>query len=211
MKNRIVFLFILSISVSLISCNSADQPNSSLNDSLQKDSNMKAIQLNDSALLLVSRDSSNLDSALLLTQKALQLDSGNIIVQTNRLSWLVKDKKYAEALREIEILDNLEPANSETIFLHGLLAEKLNKKELAQAKYKQAFLLNDKEFKGKDSDDKLFQTLRQKWAMTLYFLNEIEGKKEFKKMNSEYPDNKTAADFLSKERAELFNDAIDNR
>ncbi|MBC7914420.1 MAG: hypothetical protein H7Y07_09890 [Pyrinomonadaceae bacterium] len=208
---KFFFLFLLFVPVSLISCNSGTTQDSSSTDSLKKDSSKRSITLNDDALLVISKDSSKLDSAIMLTEKALQLDFNNLIAHINRLSWLCKAQKYPEAFTEIEILDKMEPNNSETIFLHGLLAEKLSNIGLARVKYKEAFLLNDKRFKEMDSDDKMFQLARANWAINLYFLDEMSGKKEFNKINSEYPGNKTAADFLSLNRNKLLTEVIQNR
>ena len=180
-------------------------------DSLKKDSSIRSIKLNDSALLLISEDSTKFESAILLTERAIQLDSTNLIAHINRVNWLCKSKKYAEAFKEIEILDKIEPGNSETIFLYGLLAEKLNKDEIAHKKYKESLQLSNRRLMSLDSDDKMYQKARVNWASNLYFSDEVEGKKEFKEINSEYSENKIVLDFLSLSRDELLTKFIQNR
>ncbi len=202
--------FSVSIFLLVISCNSAKK-SSELNDSLKNDSVKKSILLNDKALLLLSQDSSKLDSALILANRSIELNPGNVIAHTNKLNWLCNNNEFENAYQEVQILDKLATTNPETILLYGLLAEKLNKPAIAKAKYKEAFELNDKSFKAMDSDGKTFQLVRVNWATSLYFSDEKRGLEEFKRIHSEYPENTIATDFLNKSRTELITQVIRKR
>ncbi|MEO8793975.1 MAG: hypothetical protein ABI390_00840 [Daejeonella sp.] len=205
-----IFYFSVPLFLLIISCNSSEK-SSEVNDSLQKDSLKKSILLNDKALLLLSQDSSKIDSALILANRSIEFNPANVIAHTNKLNWLCNNNEFEKAYQEVQILDKLSPGNPETILLYGLLAERLNKADIAKAKYKEAFVLNDKSFKAMDSDGKTFQLARANWASSLYFFDEDKGLAEFKRIRSEYPENTIAANFLNKSRDELITQVIRKR
>ena len=114
---------------------------------LNTEFNSRAIKLNNRAIDLYSyvggepvskRDSLLLDSALVLLNKAIKIDTQYYLAYANKAMILSKFKKYPEAIEVLSYIVRIRPNYAEGFANQGFLYEKTGNYEKAVAKYHEA-------------------------------------------------------------------------
>jgi len=145
------------------------------------------------------------DSAMLLLDSSLAIDSTNPAVYFNRVGILMKAEKYKEAIKELVAIEKLEPTNAEAIVFQGLLYEKINNKPAALVKYNRGAELTAMKTKNLSPQDEAFKFYTTMNGVYMRLAeHEAEGKAILQSQLTQDPNNQITKEFLSKSRTELI-------
>ena len=196
MKNYIILFLILS----LISC-SNKQRNKDYNY------NPKAIEMNNRAVKLSQRFKK--DSALLLYDKAIELDENYYLPHANKIDIYLLRNEYQEALYESEMVIKKKPDLAEGWFYSGVINEHQDNIDKAKKYYKKSIevyksrMKNSK--KGEDiTANKLNLALAKKFIGDSSYVNEFEELREIG--NYSY----LIDSIINKPRKKIINELINN-
>ena len=134
---------ILFLLLAFTSCHSQDAKKLEQYDEKTKNIKQydkKAIELNNEATLILSKNPDSLRKANKLLDSAIKIDPGYTIAYGNKIQTLVKLKEYQEALKWNDSLIAISPI-AETIMFKGLLIEKLSGKSEAIKTYQSSYKL----------------------------------------------------------------------
>lgn len=174
-----------------------------------------AIKLNDSAAAFMmrlkqgNRQQGNLDSALILLDKAIAIDQDYFIAYSNKVAVYCRQGNFSKAAETAKQLERIQPQNPEAIFELGFLLEKTGKVKEAREKYQKALSLNKKKLKELDSQNKQYLSIQINYALNLIFSNkEDEGKRELNDVLKKDPNNLPAKILYGQTRTEILQQLI---
>lgn len=171
---RYILNIIILLSILTVSCT----------PQTDKKNQQEAIDLNNQAIKIMSE---NPDSALILIDKAIEIDKNNYLFYSNKANVYIARKDYAKAIISVEKAVEIKPDLAESDLFLGMLYDITNQTEKAKKQYENAILLFDNRLK---KQDKYEQSNRMNRAVTLLLLGQIEqGKKELKKLLTENPED----------------------
>ncbi|GAB3661725.1 hypothetical protein GCM10028791_36460 [Echinicola sediminis] len=190
MKNRLAVVLFLG----LFSCES--------NKGQSPEYHPRAIELNNKALKL-SMDL-KVDSALILYDQAIAIDSTYFLPHSNKMGIYLKKKAYEKALYEGEMVINKKPDSGEGWFLSGLLNEHLGNKEKAREYYEKSIdiftdRINNAEKEKEINDSKLNR------ALSKIFIGDQSYIEDFKELGKIEAYAELVQEFEGKSKEELMN------
>jgi len=193
MKNLLAVLMFIA----LVSCESNKDQNSEYNP--------KAIELNNKAIKLSQNFKE--DSALMLYDQAIAMDSSYFLPHFNKVGIYLKNKEYEKALFESEMVVKKKPDSAEGWFLAGLLNEHLGNKEKAMSYYEKSIGLysgriKNAEIEGEINDGKLNRALSKK------FLGDNSYIEDFEELGKIEDYAELVKEFKTKSKEELMNEFI---
>jgi tetratricopeptide (TPR) repeat protein len=170
--------------------------------------NPKAIELNNKAVLQMQKF--NNDSALILFDKAIELDKTYYLPNSSKAAIFILRKEYDKALVESEEAIKIKPDFAEGWTFAGMIHDKLGNTETAMEYYKKSVELFDKKIADPVMKTKVF-TNRLNRAFSLILLGqESEAKDEMKKLKEEKPDDKTIDEILKLSKQDYMNQMFKN-
>jgi tetratricopeptide (TPR) repeat protein len=170
--------------------------------------NPKAIELNNKAVEQVKKF--NNDSALILFDKAIEIDKTYYLPHSSKAGIFIQRKEYDKALVESETVIRIKPDLAEGWVFAGMIYDKLGNTETAMEYYKKSVELFDKKIADPEMRTKVF-TNRLDRAFSLILLGkEIEAKDEMKKLKAENPENKTIDELLKLSKQDYMNQIFKN-
>jgi Tfp pilus assembly protein PilF len=168
-----------------------------------KKNKQEAINLNDQAIKLMTE---NPDSALILLDKAIEIDNSNYIFHSNKANIFIARKDYARAISSVEKAVEVKPDLAESVMFLGMLYDRNNQNEKAKKQYEKAVILYDNRI---EKHDQYEQSNRMNRAVTLIFLGQVEqGKNELKKLLSDNPDDMTLQHFQDFDKEMYLNEIL---
>lgn len=130
-----------------------------------------AISLNDSAMQLArTYDSLQIETALGLWEQALQIQPDYDIALMNKLVFLNHQGRVTEAMATLEILEKLQPENSELKVWSGIFTEIHQDSLQASLKFIEADKLYKKQLNNSSGASRAYQLLLINYAVNLKFL-----------------------------------------
>lgn len=182
MKHLVILLIIIGLS----SCKNSKESNHKYNP--------KAIELNNEAIKL-SLDFKK-DSALILFNKAIELDKSFHLPHSNKVGIYLKRKEYEKALYESEMVIKKKPELAESWFITGLLNEHQGNHKKANINYKKSIKIFTERInnpnKRKDiNNNKLNRALSKKFAGDKSYIedfNELQKIKDYSYLVEQFKD-----------------------
>ncbi len=169
--------------------------------------NPKAIELNNKAVQLMQRR--DYDKALVLFNKAIEIDENYHILYSNMTTLYLNKKQYDKALQASNKVIEIKPDLAEAWTFAGMLYDRMGDSLTAKQYYRKSIELYDERIDDPEKVKFLFAN-RLNRAFSLILLgNEKEGKDEMRKLKSENPDNLTINDFLNLNKKEYIKQMID--
>lgn len=170
--------------------------------------NPKAIELNNKAGAQMQKF--NNDSALILFDKAIEIDKTYYLPHSSKAAIFIQRKEYDKALVESETVIKIKPDFAEGWAFAGMIHDKLGNTETAMEYYKKSVELFDKQIADPEMKTKVF-TNRLNRAFSLILLGqESEAKDEMKKLKDEKPDDKTIDELLKLSKQDYMNQLFKN-
>lgn len=162
----------------------------------------KAIELNNRAVVLINQYKN--DSALLLLDKAIDIDQSYYMPHSNKVTIYVSQADYKKALRESELSIEKRPDLAEGWTMSGLLNEKLGDTIKAQQYYQKSIDLFEARISDPKKKDQIVANKLSKALSLILIGKEKEGKEELNKLKQENPDNFMIDQFLKINRKEFI-------
>jgi len=170
--------------------------------------NPKAIELNNKAVLQMQK--SNNDSALMLFDKAIEIDKTYYLPHVNKVGIYVGKKEFEKALAEIEIAITEKPDYAEGWAFAGMLHYGLGDTLEAKTYYKKSVEIFDKKILNPEEKEHIIAN-RMNRAVSLILLGQDkDGQDELKKLKAENPDNKVLDEFLNRNGQDFIHDIFKN-
>lgn len=185
------YFYLLLIALCLISC--SGEPKSEYNP--------RAIELNEKALNLSLN--CKYDSALLLYDKAIEIDERYHVPHSNKVQIYLHQKEYDKALYESEIVIKKKPDLAEAWFFAGLLNEQQANRKKAMSYYRKSIAIytariNNPEKKKYINANKLNRALAKK------FVNDQSYVKDFEELRDYENYSMLIDQFKDKSKAEII-------
>ena len=170
--------------------------------------NPKAIEFNDKAVELMQR--SEYDSALILFDKAIEIDKIYYLPHSNKTTIYVRLKQLDKALHESEMVVKKKPDLAEGWTLAGMLHDRLNDTLMAMKYYNKSIEIYDERILDPKKKSHIAVNKFNR-AVTLILLGkEKEGKDEMLKLKLENPDDLMIDEFIDMNKEEYIRQIIDN-
>lgn len=158
--------------------------------------NPEAIALNDSAVKLMLNQP---DSALVLLDKALKIDSNYFIAYQNKVTIYVQRNNFDAAIKILKKLQPTQPKNPELAFYLGFLLEKIGNSEEANKYYQKAISLNKAKLDKMSPGDPLYQNTQINYSGNLIYAHRVaEGRKIIEEILKKEPNNLAAKGLMQK-------------
>ena len=170
--------------------------------------NPKAIELNDKALAQMQKF--NNDSALILFDKAIEIDKTYYLPHANKVGIYVGKKEFEKALAESEIAISQKPDYAEGWAFAGMLHHGLGDTLVAKTYYKKSIEIFDKKILNPKEKEHLFANRMNRAVSMILLGQDKDGKDELKKLKVENPDNNVLDEFLNRNRQDFINDIFKN-
>lgn len=156
--------------------------------------NPKAIELNNKAVELMQRSQN--DSALILFDKAIELDETYYLPHSNKIGIFIVKNQFDKALHESEMAIMKKPDLAEGWVYAGILHERQGDSMTAISYYKKSIeIFNERIKNPKKKEDIIPNKLNR--ALSLILLGqEIEGKEEMRKLKAENPEDLLIDEFI---------------
>lgn len=140
--------------------------------------NPEAIELNNKAGKLSQRF--QVDSALLLYDKAIELDETYYLPHSNKVNIYLRRKEYDKALYEAEMAVMKKPDLAEAVFLAGLLNEKQGNLKKAKKYYLKSIEIFDNRIKNPEkkehiTSNKLNRALSKKFINDETYIDDLKA------------------------------------
>ena len=182
MKHLVILLIIIGLS----SCKNSKESNQKYNP--------KAIELNNNAIKLSQNFKK--DSALILFNKAIELDKSFYLPHSNKVGIYLERKEYEKALYESEMVIKKKPELAESWFITGLLNEHQGNHKKANINYKKSIKIFTERInnpnKRKDiNNNKLNRALSKKFVGDKSYIedfNELQKIKDYSYLVEQFKD-----------------------
>jgi len=149
--------------------------------------NPKAIELNNRACDMMSRFQH--DSALILFDKAIELDETYYLPHANKIGIFTQRGEYDKALYESDMVVKKEPDLAEGWASGGMLYERQGNVEKAMMYYERSIEIFDDRISNPDKADDIRANRLNRAFSFILLGRESEGRDEMRKMKAEDPDN----------------------
>jgi len=188
-------LFFLLITVLSLTCKASD---------LKTDFNPKAISFNDQAVKQIG--ARNFDSALVLINKSLSVDSSNAYVYSNKVAIYFGMKDFKNALITAKKGLQVDPDDAELYVTAGAICEILADSTMAFDYYKKGIKSYDKRISNPNPYDPigLSKSRFNRACLLLYCGKKKEGNLELKKLKADKHDIEDFDEFLKVDRQEYL-------
>jgi Flp pilus assembly protein TadD len=178
---------------------SATKASSANKKNLLNKINPEARALNDSAANLMTSQS---DSALVLLDKALKIDSNYVIAYQNKVTIYVQKNNFDAAIKILRKLEITQPTNPELAFYLGFLLERTKHTEEANKYYQKAITLNKAKLDKTNPADSLYQNTQLNYSGNLIYAHRVaEGRKIVEEVLKKDPNNLAAKRLMEKIRS----------
>lgn len=165
--------------------------------------NSSAVEMNNKAVELMQ--SFKNDSALILFDKAIELDKTYYKPHANKVGIYLNRNDLNKALTECKTSLDLKPDYAEGWVLAGMLYDLKGETNNALKYYQKSIDLFDKRISDPDKKDNI-KSNRLNRAMSLVLVGkDKEGKQEMSQLKSEYPDMKIIDEFLKLNKKDYLN------
>lgn len=170
--------------------------------------NPKAIELNSKAVAQMQKF--NNDSALILFDKAIEIDKTYYLPHANKVGIYIGKKEFEKAMAESEIAIKEKSDYAEGLVFAGMLHEGLGDTLAGKTYYKKSIEIFDKRILNPEEKEHIVAN-RMNRAVSLILLGQDkDGKDELMKLKTENPDNKVFDEFLNRNRQDFINDIFKN-
>jgi beta-lactamase regulating signal transducer with metallopeptidase domain/tetratricopeptide (TPR) repeat protein len=147
----------------------------------------------------------NADSALFWVNKAIAIDSTNLLALQNKAGIMIRKNKHEEALNLYSKCAEINPESAETWGMMGMLNDYLGKTEEAARCYSQTIALYNRQMES--GDKQKIHNAKVNKAMVLLMNNqENESRLLFKELLNENPADSTAAGLSRISKQDFLND-----
>lgn len=170
--------------------------------------NPQSIELNNKAVKLLQNKS--LDSALVLFDQAIALDSTYYLAHSNKVGIFMVKKEPEKALAEIETAIRLKPDLAEGWVSAGMFHEGMGDSLTAQAYFKKSVELFDQRILNPEKAEQVFGNKVNRAVSLILLGKEMEGKEELSKLKAENPDNSFIDELLKRNKQDFINEAYTN-
>jgi tetratricopeptide (TPR) repeat protein len=169
----------------------------------EKKNKQEAIDLNNQAVKIMSE---NPDSALILLDRAIEIDKNDYLFYSNKANIFLARKDYAKAISSLEKAVDVNPDLAEGSLFLGILYDKTDQTEKAKKLYERAISIFDNRLK---KHEKYELSNRMNRAVTLILLGQInQGKKELEKLLTENPENTVLQYLQNFDKEKYFNEIL---
>lgn len=156
--------------------------------------NPESIKLNDAAAALIK--SSQIDSAMMLLDQAIALDTNFYPAHGNKIKIYIRKKDLTNAVNECEIILSKKPDLAETWTFAGMIYDKLGNTEKSSQYFENSIKLLDERIANPElQQNSMSNRFNRAYAMILSG-KEQEGKAEMQKLKDEGMDPKTVDNYL---------------
>ena len=170
--------------------------------------NPKAIELNKKAVSQMQK--LNNDSALILFDKAIEIDKTYYLPHANKVGIYVRKKEFEKALTEMETAITEKPDYAEGWAFAGMLHYGLGDTLLAETYYKKSIEIFDKKILNPEEKEHIIANRLNRAVSLILLGQEKNGKDELKKLKTEDPGNKVFDVFLNRTKQDFINDIFKN-
>lgn len=170
--------------------------------------NPQAIELNNKAVKLLQNG--NYDSALVLFDQAIALDSTYYVAHTNKVGIFMVKKEPRKALAEIETAIKLKPDAAGGWELAGMFHDGMGDSIAAQSCYKKSIELIDQQISKSENAKQTFAFRENRSVLLILLGQEMEGKEELHRLKIENPDNPVIDELLKRSKQDFINEAFLN-
>jgi Tfp pilus assembly protein PilF len=170
--------------------------------------NPKAIELNNKAVLQMQKF--NDDSALILFDKAIEIDKTYYLPHANKAGIYVRKKEFEKALAECEMAVTEKPDYAEEWTVAGMLHYGLGDTLTAKTYFKKSVEIFDNRILTPEEKEHIFANKMNRAVSLILLGQEKDGKEELKKLKAENPDNNVLGHLLNRNRQDYINDIFKN-
>jgi len=142
----------------------------------------------------------NYDSALVLINKALDVDSNYIVGYANKISIYMKLKDYKNALIISDKALKIDPDYAEGYLEAGTICDIMGDSTRAFDYYKKGIVYYDKRISNPKDQKKLINSRLNRACLLRYSGKEMEGKRELEKLKAENLGIQLIDDFIKMDR-----------
>lgn len=151
------------------------------------------------------------DSALVIYDQAIEIDKNYYLPHSNKVNIYLSRKDYKNALYESELAIEKKTDLAEGWTFTGMLYDFLGDSIKAKSYYKKSIEIFDHRISNPDKKQDL-ESNRLNRAFSLILIGkEKEGKEEFNKLKSEYPDIIMIDEFLKINKQDYIRQIIGNK
>lgn len=170
--------------------------------------NPLAVEFNNKAALQMQRF--NNDSALILFDKAIEIDKTYYLPHANKVGIYVGKREYKKALAEMETAIAEKPDYAEGLVFAGMLYNGLGDTVAAKACYKKSIEIFDKRILNPNEKEHLFTNKLNRAVSLILLGQDRDGTEQLKQLKVEDPSNKVLDKFLNRTRQDFINDIFKN-
>ncbi len=164
--------------------------------------NPDAIDLNNQAFQLMLKD--KYDSALLLLDQAIRLDSHYHLPHSNKASIFIRQKQWEKALEESEMIIEKNPESPTAWTFAGMMHENLGDTLKAKEHYRKSIELFDAAIDNASDKEQLKSHRLNRAFSLVLFGKEKEGKVAFEELKAEYPNDRIVEEISKMDKEEFF-------
>lgn len=192
---RHIYIILTILTFLTVSCNSQTH----------SDSDNEAIELNNQAIKIINSDP---DSALILLDKATNINKKNYVAYNNKVSVYCSKGDYENAIKAAKQGLKVKPDLAEAVTMLGMLYDYTGQPDKAKEQYQKAIDLYDNRISTSDKD-KQANRLNKAHALLLIG-NKTEGQKEVQELFKENPDDFTIQMLVDFEKNKYLNDLFEH-
>lgn len=192
------YLLILALLLMMTSCDEENTLN-------HHKPNPKAIELNNLAIeigLFKREDSIDIDSALILLNRATDMDSLYYLAYENKFQFLLRKNDFQGLMDNFDEMERLQPKNPHVLMRKGLVYELFGKQDEAMEMYEKGIKAYD------NIEDKGSLNFLLDYASSLVLANNYEKAMEIvEKARNSYPESRLWEGFELPTKAEVLQEA----
>lgn len=196
MTKKEIFLMLLIFLFTLISCNGQEKKPVGEFDK-------NAIELNNTAIKLSTEQ--KCDSALVLLDKAIEIDPNNYLFHSNKANIYCQLKKFQEASSEVDKAIKIKPDLAEGWTIGGMLFDIQGDSVKAKEYYQKSIEIFDKRILDPEKKKFILANRLGRAVSLILSGKEQEGRSELKKIKKENPNDQTTDMFLETTKKEIIN------
>ncbi|MCB0762665.1 MAG: tetratricopeptide repeat protein [Flavobacteriales bacterium] len=190
---NLIISFLIFISI-LQSCNGQDK---------KPEYNPKAIEMNNKAVQYAQTFKE--DSALILYDKAIELDDTYYLPHSNKISIYVERKQFDKAVYESEMVIKKKPDLAEGWVFAGMLYDRQGETEKAKKYYEKSIEIFNDRIANPDKTDMISANRLNRAFSYILLGQEEKGKAEMTLLKKEEPENIMIDEFLKISKEDYIN------
>jgi len=149
-----------------------------------------------------------IDSALKLLNKAIELDDNYYYAYSNRATIYVIQKNYKNAIEECELVLEMNPDFAESWVFAGMLYDRIDKPQKANEYYQKSIELFDNQIEN-SKDKQQVNIIKLNKAVSLILLGkDYDAKQELLKLKLEDPENFMIDEIMKLSKTDYLNQIL---